>query len=171
MNEPQEPSKKVFFLLFAGLIVVSGAFFLLSKQQGQVLSMFTKVTPTIAWPKAQGEDMSGEHKEYEEPESEGGLNIIDIEQTGEFDPQTITVAKGSIIAFHNEDTNNHTIVPGNDNDVFQTVTLKPTEQVSVAAVEKEGTYTYFDKEHPEITGTIVVTGSEEDEATDEPTTE
>lgn len=75
-----------------------------------------------------------------------------------FVPQTITVNAGSIVRWENHDSVPHRIVfidrNGRDTDVGSMV-LSLSQSYS-NKFDKPGTYNYYCKIHPEMTGTVIV---------------
>ena len=75
-----------------------------------------------------------------------------------FTPQTITVKTGSIVRWENKDSNPHRIIfidkDGQDTPVDSSV-LSSTQSWS-KKFDQPGTYPYYCKIHPEMTGTVIV---------------
>jgi len=76
-----------------------------------------------------------------------------------FDPQTLTVNAGSTVRWVNYDRVTHRIVfidtAGRDTDVDSGV-LSPSQSWSSNQFKQPGTYSYYCKIHPEMTGTLIV---------------
>ena len=75
-----------------------------------------------------------------------------------FTPQTLTVKTGSIVRWENKDSSPHRIVfidkDGQDTSLDSHV-LSSTQSWS-QNFDKPGTYSYYCKIHPEMTGTVIV---------------
>ena len=75
-----------------------------------------------------------------------------------FIPQTMTVKAGSIVRWENKDTSPHRIIfidkEGRDTTIDSSV-LSSTQAWS-QKFDKPGTYPYYCKIHPEMTGTVIV---------------
>lgn len=93
------------------------------------------------------------------PISQGSVsaNTIAIKNFA-FDPPTLTVSTGSIVRWENRDSVPHRIIfidkSGRDTDVDSTV-LSASQSWSNKFI-KPGTYPYYCKIHPEMTGTVIV---------------
>lgn len=97
------------------------------------------------------------HEGYEEPAPQGEITVIDIEENGVFEPQTITIKKNTTIAFKNEDDNVHRIISDADDLLrFDSGDIAVDQQLSVVQYDKAGTYTYYSKLYPHEKGTIIV---------------
>jgi plastocyanin len=76
-----------------------------------------------------------------------------------FDPQSMTVSAGSTVRWENRDNAPHRIVfidsAGRDTDVDSGV-LSPSQSWSSNQFKPPGTYSYYCKIHPEMTGTLIV---------------
>jgi plastocyanin len=77
-----------------------------------------------------------------------------------FDPQTLTVNAGSTVRWVNYDSVTHRIVfidtAGRDIDVDSSPLLSASQSWSSSKFDKPGTYSYYCKIHPEMTGTVIV---------------
>ena len=75
-----------------------------------------------------------------------------------FTPKTITVKTGSIVRWENKDSSPHRIIfidkDGQDTPVDSSV-LSSTQSWS-KKFDQPGTYSYYCKIHPEMTGTVIV---------------
>ena len=75
-----------------------------------------------------------------------------------FTPQIITVKTGSIVRWENKDSSPHRIIfidkDGQDTSLDSSV-LSSTQSWS-NKFDKPGTYSYYCKIHPEMTGTVIV---------------
>ena len=75
-----------------------------------------------------------------------------------FTPKTITVKTGSIVRWENKDSSPHRIIfidkDGRDTSVDSTV-LSSTQSWG-NKFDKPGTYPYYCKIHPDMTGTVIV---------------
>jgi plastocyanin len=76
-----------------------------------------------------------------------------------FDPQSLTVNAGFNVRWENHDNAPHRIVfidrAGRDTDVDSGV-LSPSQSWSNNQFKQPGTYSYYCKIHPEMTGTLIV---------------
>ena len=88
---------------------------------------------------------------------EASVEIVDFA----FTPGTIEVAAGTTVTWTNSDSAPHTATA--DDGSFDTGTLQPGESGSVT-FDTPGTYTYVCSIHPNMTGTVVVTGGADDGA-------
>ena len=93
------------------------------------------------------------------PISQGSVseNTITIKNFA-FTPRTLTVKTGSTVRWENNDSSPHRIIfidkDGRDTSVDSTV-LSSTQSWS-NKFDKPGTYSYYCKIHPEMTGTVIV---------------
>jgi plastocyanin len=99
-----------------------------------------------------------------QPPSDGGANTQPqgntvVMKNTSFQPQEITISTGGELTWINQDSVNHTIVgdntgPGGD---FQSGVLQPGEEFSFV-FDQPGTFTYHCSIHPNMKGTVIVTG-------------
>src|SRR5215212_8181276 len=77
-----------------------------------------------------------------------------------FDPPnaTATVSPGTTVTWVNNDQVPHTVTATNPAGVFDSGTLQPGQSYSFA-LDKAGTYAYHCEIHPDMTGTITVSGA------------
>lgn len=78
-----------------------------------------------------------------------------------FDPQNVTVSRGTAVVWNNKDLIPHTVVSGNPLDadngtLFDSGTIWQGQSF-IHNFNDVGTFHYFDKNHPTETGTITVT--------------
>jgi len=71
-----------------------------------------------------------------------------------YKPSTITVAPGTVVAFTNMDTTEHTAT-ANNGPTFDTGAIQHL-QTKTVTITKPGTYGYHCNFHPFMTGTIIV---------------
>lgn len=71
-----------------------------------------------------------------------------------FDPQTITVPKGTRVVWKNRDDIPHTVV-SDDKSTFKSHALDTDDSFSYT-FDKPGTYGYFCSIHPKMTAKVVV---------------
>jgi plastocyanin len=72
-----------------------------------------------------------------------------------FDPQSLTVASGSSVTWVNHDDVPHTATANGDSPLFDSKALDTDEHFTFTFITP-GTYTYYCKVHPHMTGTIIV---------------
>jgi plastocyanin len=76
-----------------------------------------------------------------------------------FDPPAMTVGAGSTVRWENHDTAPHRIVfidsAGRDTNEESGV-LSPSQSWSSNQFKRPGSYSYYCKIHPEMTGTVIV---------------
>jgi plastocyanin len=85
--------------------------------------------------------------------SGGGAQAVTIKDYI-YKPASITVPKGTTVAFTNHDTTAHTAT-SKQSGVFESGPIDPGKSVKVT-LEKTGTFTYYCLFHPFMKGTIVV---------------
>jgi plastocyanin len=85
-------------------------------------------------------------------------NTVILKNTS-FQPQQITISTGGELTWMNQDSVNHTIVGDNTGpgDDFQSGVLQPGEEFSFI-FDQPGTYPYHCSIHPNMKGTVIVTG-------------
>jgi plastocyanin len=95
------------------------------------------------------------------PISQGSVseNTIAIKNFA-FDPQTLTVNAGATVRWVNYDSVTHRVVfkdtAGRDIDVDSSPLLSASQSWSSSKFDKPGTYSYYCKIHPDMTGTVIV---------------
>jgi plastocyanin len=72
-----------------------------------------------------------------------------------FDPQVLVVRAGTTVTWVNADDAPHTATSNGSPPLFDSKTLHPDDQFSFA-FKTPGTYDYFCKPHPYMTGKIIV---------------
>jgi plastocyanin len=72
-----------------------------------------------------------------------------------FSPETLTVPAGTTVTWVNSDSVSHTAT--SDDDVWDSDTLASDGEFSFT-LDEAGTFSYFCKIHPSMTGSIVVEG-------------
>lgn len=72
-----------------------------------------------------------------------------------FSPETLTVPAGTTVTWLNSDSVSHTAT--SDDDVWDSDTLASGGEFSFT-LDEAGTFSYFCKIHPSMTGSIVVEG-------------
>jgi len=72
-----------------------------------------------------------------------------------FSPETLTVPAGTTVTWVNSDSMSHTAT--SDDDVWDSGTLASDAEFSFT-LDEAGTFSYFCKIHPSMTGSIVVQG-------------
>ena len=72
-----------------------------------------------------------------------------------FSPETLTVPAGTTVTWVNSDSVSHTAT--SDDDVWDSGTLTSDGEFSFT-LDEAGTFSYFCKIHPSMTGSIVVEG-------------
>jgi len=72
-----------------------------------------------------------------------------------FDPESVTVAHGASVTWVNQDDVPHTATAKGDKPLFDSKALDTDEHYSFTFTTA-GTYTYYCKVHPHMTGTIIV---------------
>jgi plastocyanin len=85
--------------------------------------------------------------------SSGGAEAVTIKDYI-YKPASITVPKGTTVAFTNHDTTAHTAT-SKQSGVFESGPIDPGKSAKVT-LEKTGTFTYYCLFHPFMKGTIVV---------------
>jgi len=75
-----------------------------------------------------------------------------------FDPSNTTVSPGTTVTWVNNDQTAHTMTATNPAGVFGSGTLQPGQSYSFK-FDKPGTYTYHCEIHPDMTGTVTVSGA------------
>ncbi len=87
--------------------------------------------------------------------SSSGGAVVTIKSFA-YKPASLTVAKGSMVEFTNEDSSNHTAT-SQSTGAFDTGTIGQGQSKPVT-LEKAGTFAYFCSFHPFMKGTITVEG-------------
>ena len=72
-----------------------------------------------------------------------------------FSPATLTVPVGTTVTWENGDSVGHTAT--SDDEVWDSDTVAPGDEFSFT-LDEAGTFSYFCKIHPSMTGSIVVEG-------------
>jgi plastocyanin len=75
-----------------------------------------------------------------------------------FNPSNTTVSAGTTLTWVNNDQTAHTVTATNPAGVFDSGTLQPGQSYSFK-FDKPGTYAYHCEIHPDMTGTITVSGA------------
>src|SRR5215218_4649581 len=75
-----------------------------------------------------------------------------------FNPPNTTVAPGTTVTWVNNDQTAHTATANNGAGVFDSGELQPGESYSFT-FDKPGTYAYHCEIHPDMTGTVTVSGA------------
>jgi plastocyanin len=80
--------------------------------------------------------------------------IVRIENFA-FEPRELDIAAGTIVTWQNADDVPHTATSKDDPQVFDSGPLDTDDKFSFT-FSKPGTYAYYCKVHPHMTGTVVV---------------
>lgn len=145
---------KTVMAILVGLIAVIGiaAVVLTNRtepQQAQQPESSGASTP----PPAVQTDASFSEQASSEPDAESTkINIQDFA----FDPQEVTVEKGSTVVWTNSDNIQHNVVPDNPSADFRGSELLSRGQTYEWTFDTPGTYTYHCGPHPNMTGKITV---------------
>ena len=75
-----------------------------------------------------------------------------------FNPPNITVAPGTTVTWVNNDQTAHTATATDPSGVFDSGELQPGQSYSFT-FDKPGTYAYHCEIHPDMTGTVTVSGA------------
>src|SRR5215217_7483825 len=75
-----------------------------------------------------------------------------------FDPSNTSVSPGTTVTWVNNDQTAHTMTATNPAGLFGSGTLQPGQSYSFK-FDKPGTYTYHCEIHPDMTGTVTVSGA------------
>ena len=137
---------KALAIVFGGIVLGVGIVVVLVKQQ-----QFFSDSPI-------GQKLTANHADYEEPEESEEERTIDIKD-GAFVPNELTVTIGQALAWHNEDTQPHTIVSSAETpDEFKVNTgpIAAGARFTAITYTQAGTYTYTSSALPGVVATVVV---------------
>jgi len=98
-----------------------------------------------------GSDDGGSATTAEGGGAEERVELVDFA----FTPDTLTVPVGTTVTWENSDSVSHTAT--SDDDVWDSDTLASGSEFSFT-LDEAGTFSYFCKIHPSMTGSIVVEG-------------
>jgi plastocyanin len=114
----------------------------------RALVLLTALTLALA---ACGSDEGGSDTTTGGGGGEERVEIVDFA----FSPATLTVPVGTSVTWENGDTVGHTAT--SDDEVWDSDTVAPGDEFSFT-LDEAGTFSYFCKIHPSMTGSIVVEG-------------
>ena len=138
---------------FVPLIIIIAAVLVAGCTQSQQPQP-TAITPTPVQTPAQPSASPVNTPLSQAPVSENTVAIKNFA----FNPQTMTVTVGSIVRWENHDAATHRIIfidkDGRDTSVDSTALS--SSQAWSNKFNQPGTYSYYCKIHPEMTGTIIV---------------
>jgi plastocyanin len=96
-----------------------------------------------------------ESQSSQPPASPQAVNAVSINNFA-FNPQSVTVKKGTTVTWTNQDSSAHTVTANNGSSGPNSDELSNVQTYSFTFNET-GTFTYHCTLHPEMTGTVTVT--------------
>lgn len=88
----------------------------------------------------------------EEPAAENAVNIVDFS----FNPETLTVKKGTTVTWTNKDEARHDVTPDDPSEAFKGSELLGQGETYSFTFDTVGTYSYYCSPHPYMKASVKV---------------
>lgn len=140
----------IVIILVAVAAIAGGMYFVTSQRSGEDVQTTSD---------HQGSDMKttqSRNTEMQQTYEPVSVNKVDIKDF-DFQPQTITVKKGTTVTWTNQDVAKHDINPDSESDNFKASELLAKGESYSWTFNTAGTYTYHCSPHPYMKATVIVT--------------
>ena len=142
---------KVLAVVIAVLVIAAGAWALFVRDDNKTTSSTTGTNSTSKQPAA----IDNTNGTVPPPSASTETNSVSIE-TSMYAPSNITIKKGTMVTWTNNDTTSHTVTKDNA-DTGPDSSVLAHGDVYRFTYNQTGTFKYHCKLHPDMTGSVTVT--------------